>query len=297
MSITLKNFKQDNRFSESYIKVRDFLILINRKTPEAPNYPWGRWEWMLCLNEIGCKLNQKIGIWEYNNRVVGIVTHDNADGEVYLVVDEDFSDIRSQMLDYAVKHYCSNNKVKVIIPDTDVEFQMQAKDYGFRPTIENEKVALLHTDADLSYALPQGYEIVSLKEEYDLFKYNSVLYQGFNHGNNVPTCKSAIEKRKVELSSPSVNLDLKIAVKSPEGEFVSFCGMWYDYKTENALVEPVATVPEYRKRGLGKAAVLEAVNRCAKLGAKRAYVGSGQQFYYNIGFVPYATETWWEYNL
>jgi predicted N-acetyltransferase YhbS len=45
--------------------------------------------------------------------------------------------------------------------------------------------------------------------------------------------------------------------------------------------------------GLGKAVVLEGVNRCGKLGAKHAYVLSSQQFYYNIGFYPYQNDIWW----
>jgi len=46
--------------------------------------------------------------------------------------------------------------------------------------------------------------------------------------------------------------------------------------------------------GLGKAAVLEAIRRSGVLGARQAVVGSSLQFYYNIGFYPIHTETWWE---
>ena len=63
--------------------------------------------------------------------------------------------------------------------------------------------------------------------------------------------------------------------------------------SQSVLVEPVATDPAYRKMGLGKSAVLEAIRRCGLLGAKRAFVGSPQQFYYSIGFRPYATSTFW----
>jgi predicted N-acetyltransferase YhbS len=47
---------------------------------------------------------------------------------------------------------------------------------------------------------------------------------------------------------------------------------------------PVATDPQYRRMGLGRAAVLEGVRRCAALGARRAYVGSDQAFYQALGF-------------
>ena len=99
---------------------------------------------------------------------------------------------------------------------------------------------------------------------------------------------------ETEWNRPNINLDLKIFVVAPNGDFVSHCGMWYDKTIDCALVEPVATEPAYRKMGLGKAAVLEGIKRCGKLGAKRAYAGSSQQFYYNIGFRPYKTSRWWE---
>jgi predicted N-acetyltransferase YhbS len=81
---------------------------------------------------------------------------------------------------------------------------------------------------------------------------------------------------------------------APDGEFVSYCGMWYEPGTGYALVEPVATDPRYRRMGLGRAAVLEAVRRCGVLGARQAFVGSSQQFYYSIGFYPCCNETFWE---
>ena len=42
--------------------------------------------------------------------------------------------------------------------------------------------------------------------------------------------------------------------------------------------------PDFRRMGLGKAAVWEGIRRCALLGATVAYVGSDQAFYKAIGF-------------
>ncbi len=91
-----------------------------------------------------------------------------------------------------------------------------------------------------------------------------------------------------------INPELMMAVVSPEGNYVAHCGMWYRPDDSYCYVEPVATDPEYRKMGLGKAVVLEAIRRCGRLGAKQAVVASRQQFYYNIGFTPIYTATWWE---
>jgi predicted N-acetyltransferase YhbS len=69
--------------------------------------------------------------------------------------------------------------------------------------------------------------------------------------------------------------------------------MFYEPTNRYAYVEPVATDPTYRRMGLGKAAVLEGIRRCADLGATVAYVGSDQEFYLSIGFeVIYTGECW-----
>lgn len=96
---------------------------------------------------------------------------------------------------------------------------------------------------------------------------------------------------------PNVDLSLKVAVVAPDGNFVSYCGMWYDSEAGYAVIEPVATDPDYRRLGLGKAAVLEGIRCVGELGAKKAFVGSSQQFYYSIGLRPFSTATMWSKKL
>ena len=85
-----------------------------------------------------------------------------------------------------------------------------------------------------------------------------------------------------------------VMVRSPDGHLVSYCGMWYEKATGVAYVEPVATDPDYRRRGLGKAAVLEATRRARDLGAKRTIVNSGLAFYQAIGFRQLFTIQPWQ---
>jgi len=97
-------------------------------------------------------------------------------------------------------------------------------------------------------------------------------------------------------SAPNYKRNLNIVVVAPDGNYVSYCGMWYDEINKIGYVEPVATDPDYRKMGLGKAAVLEGVRRCKELGANKVYVVSNQQFYLNIGFeIIYKIEAWLKY--
>ena len=94
--------------------------------------------------------------------------------------------------------------------------------------------------------------------------------------------------------TPTARRDLKIAVRAPNGNFVAFCGMFHESKNQFAYVEPVATDPDYRRMGLGKAAVLEGIRRCGLLGATVAYVGNDLPIYRAIGFKNLYISQCWE---
>lgn len=287
-------------FSSDYLKVHDFLVRLNREKMNAPNFPWGRWAWMFCLERyLDTRNLNRIGIWEAAGDVVGLVTYESAIGDARFCVDPDFSHLKEEMLDYAMANMKKEDgSLRILIPDSDTELQALAARKSFSVTGDGEPVSVLALDEPLQEALlPEGYATVSLDDEYDLKKYNRVLHRGFNHEEPVPETKEVLSERAQELSGPYTDLTLKIAVKAANGEFVSYCGMWYLEGLSDALVEPVATDPSYRRKGLGKAAVLEACRRCRDRGAKVAYVGSSQQFYYSIGFKPYSHESWWKLDI
>ena len=94
-------------------------------------------------------------------------------------------------------------------------------------------------------------------------------------------------------SGPNFRPELNIVVRAPDGNFVSYSGTWFEPTNRIAYVEPVATDPDYRRRGLGKAAVLEGIRRCNVLGATVAYVGSDLAFYRALGFAKLHTSQCW----
>lgn len=295
MAIQLRHYANTTGFSEDYYKVRDFLIRINMEKVINPNFLWGRWEWAFSLPYLDVEELSKIGIWENDGVIVAIVTYEQGVGYAYFCVDKQYNYLKKEMLLYAKDNLSKNGKLKASICDTDREFQQIAAAQGLKPTQGKEVSAIfdIHKET-ISYSLPEGYSIMSLVENCDLYKFDRVLWRGFNHEGEPPMTLKQIEDRKASISGPHLNKELNIVVISPDGNYASYCGMWYDKKTDYALVEPVATDPSQRLKGLGKAAVLEAIKRCGVLGAKYAYVGSSQQFYYQIGFHPTYSETWWE---
>jgi predicted N-acetyltransferase YhbS len=120
-----------------------------------------------------------------------------------------------------------------------------------------------------------------------------VIWRGFNHQGEPPASAEDIENRRKLIETPSARRDLKIVIQAPNGDFVAFCGMFYEPTGKFAYVEPVATDSDFRRMGLGKAAVLEGIRRCSVLGATTAYVGNDLPIYRAVGFKKvYSSECW-----
>ncbi len=297
MAVQFREYTSESGFSEDFYRIWEFLVRINQEKVVDEGFLWGRWEWMFCLKRYQDQEHLScIGIWEEDQLIVALATYENGLGYVWPVIAPGYEYLYEEVLNHAWENMQKDSSVKVLIDDRKEALQATAARKGFSPTQERENNAFIPLeDTEINYTLPQGYKVVSLAEEYDLSKYHQALWKGFDHeGEPEEPIEVQLEGRRDELSGPHCNMNLKIAVMAPDGSFVAFCGMWYEPGMDYALVEPVATIPTYRKLGMGKAAVLEGVKRCKELGAKRAYVGSSQQFYYSIGFRPCSTKTWWE---
>ncbi|MBN1778006.1 MAG: GNAT family N-acetyltransferase [Clostridiales bacterium] len=289
MAVMFHALDPNPRFGADYAALRSFLIKLN-----SDNYHFGRWDWMITHSYLDESALDRIGLWTDGGEVVAAATYDCEPGKAFLLALPGYEGLREEMLGYAQTALQKDGKFSVLIPDGDDAFRRVAARRGFAATEDKEHEAVFDLKTgDCSYTLPEGFRVTSMRETYDLYKYGQVLWKGFNHEANGEGAFVMNERFRQEFERPNVDLDIKIAVVAPNGDFVSYCGMWQDGESQTALVEPVATDPAYRRMGLGRAAVLEGLRRCARLGARRAVVGSSQQFYYSIGFRPYSSNTYW----
>lgn len=289
MAVFFHPYDPKPRFGGDYAALRWFLVRL-----DDSNYHFGRWDWMITHSYLDASALPRIGLWSDGGKVVAAATYDCEPGKAFLPALQGYAYLREEMLAYAQDALHKDGRFAVLIPDGDAEFQKLAACKGYIATQDREHEAVFDLESgNFRYTLPEGFRITSMRETYDLFKYGQVLWKGFDHEKNGEGAFVMNDHFAGEFERPNVNLNLKVAVVAPNGDFVSYCGMWQDPASQSALVEPVATDPAYRKMGLGSAAVLEGLRRCAELGAKRAFVGSSQQFYYSIGFRPYQSNTWW----
>ena len=284
MSITVRSYSNPDDFE----LVGQFLVNTYNVEGRHRNWLQPRWEYMHYHPLLDESSLDKIGIWEDADDIVGVVHHEHRMGEIYIEISPDYSYLKKDMLEYAQEYlYRDENEgrlLQVFINQTDDEFEAIAHDLGFHKeeTHQEDMSQLKIVDPFPIINVPEGFRLKSLQEDNDLIKIHRVLHRGFNHPGEPPA--DEIKGRKKMQSAPNFRKDLTIVVEAPDGNFVSFCGMWYEASNKIAYVEPVATDPDYRRMGLGKAAVLEGIRRCGELGATDAFVGSGQTFYIAMGF-------------
>ncbi|OGM10685.1 hypothetical protein A2Z22_05250 [Candidatus Woesebacteria bacterium RBG_16_34_12] len=300
MAIKLRSYN----FKKDYERVGKFL-LNNYKIQTAIPFNWcqPRWEYMhfhpyMDERDLYDVLN-KIGIWEDKGKIVGVVHFEDELGQAYFEYSPDYLFLKKEMLDYALqnlgKELESGRKfIKVFVNEFDKEFEELVKKEKFTKDSKSSEInsSMKISLKKLKYSLPKRFNIQSLADENDLTKLHRILHRGFNHqGEPLP---EGIEGRKKMQSAPNYNKSLNIvAVEPKNGNYVSICGSWYDSVNNFVYIEPVATNPDYRFLGLGKAVVLEAIKRNYEIGATLALVGSFQDFYKAIGFKYYFTNNCW----
>jgi ribosomal protein S18 acetylase RimI-like enzyme len=124
-------------------------------------------------------------------------------------------------------------------------------------------------------SLPPGYAIRSLGDGLELLERCYASGLGFHEGD----IKVAVENREDPSwyrniqTAPLYRRDLDLVAIAPQGAIASFCTIWFDDVTRSAYFEPVATVPTYQRRGLGKAIMTEGLCRLQRMGASTAFVG------------------------
>lgn len=286
--IRFLNYSDEERFGENYNMLSQFFEKYTGNGLQE-NWHIGRLDWMLNHEYTNPKLLNLIGIWAEENEAVGTVIFDTDYPPVYFLCKPGYEHLYEDMYQYAEKvfktdKWCENGYwLKTVIKDEDVVQAKFLKDKGFVFDGYPEDILELKCNAKnkFDYLLPKDFTITTFETEKNYEKYAELLYKGFDHEGEE---EADVTYESVAFREPHWNDSLKILVKSSNGEWVCHCGIWYVPGDATAYIEPVVTIPKYRKMGLAKAAIYEAVNRCADLGAKRAIVISDMDFYYKIGF-------------
>jgi GNAT superfamily N-acetyltransferase len=286
----MKRYRRDD-----FIRVRDFLV--NSYTYYQRPYNWmiERWNFSISMARImnGVPLEtymSQIAIWEHDQEIVGVVNAEGEnDGEAFFqMAHEQISpEILQEMFIFCETQLGKEKNGKRVI--------------YLRLPLDNpwvEKIAL-----DRNYAKLQGIEYVAelgLKEELPVklaegfyFKRGDEVTnneKGQAHARAFGYYEETLYRERSPIGyqaiseTPDYRPDLDLYVLSPDHEIAAFATMWYDQQNRIGILEPLGTIPQYRRLGLGRASIMQLANQVKQAGGLKIYVGSGDEFYRRIGF-------------
>ena len=273
-----------------YERVDRFLCDVYEPSDRLLNWLQPRWEYMHAHPFIENVPLQKIAVYEDEGEIVGLAHPEDKPTFIYFQRKPGYDEVLPLMFDYADRHFggpsimLQRNIIGLFVGDFDdaLEQEAAANGYEMLPDYAEGYSKLALGEPIAAASLPAGFRLQSLADENDHQKINRCLWRGFNHEGEIPP--EELSRSAVAQNAPNFRKDLTIVAVAPDGEYVSYAGIWLVADLGFAYVEPVATDPDYRRMGLGRAAVLESVRRAQDEGADVAWVGSDQPFYKAMGF-------------
>ncbi|MDD2427489.1 MAG: GNAT family N-acetyltransferase [Eubacteriales bacterium] len=273
-----------------YQAVCDFLIALNHQDKTHINWNWARWEWMYAHPYFDRTQVHTIGLWKDNGIVVAAAIYDLYHGEAFCAALEDYGELFPEISEYTYRNLKDDKGLGIAVHDGDSKMQERMLNLGYHKAEQTETILYRDLEQDLDYQLPDGFKIREIHFPEDNLAYQTVIWKGFDHEGDAAELEKMLQNKELP---PNRRPELCLAAANETGEFVAHCTCWYDARTDYAYVEPVCTIPNYRGKGLGKAVVCEALNRCKKLGAQKAFVISELEFYQKLGFMNHSHYTFY----
>ncbi len=272
---------------DDFWRMREFLrqvFLLNGRLERSwhvARLDYARWHVM--LNCAHVRLQDVAFLWEQDGQIVAVLVPDGGLGEAHLSVhpalrtpalEEEMLCVAEERL-AAVKPDGSRNLL-VWAPEQDTLRQELLSTRGYAKGDEPEHQWRRDLDAPIrDVPVAPGYTIRSLGDGVELLERCYASGLGFHKGDiqiAVNNRNDSTWYRNIQ-TAPLYRRDLDLVAVAPDGAIASFCTIWFDDVTRSAYFEPVATVPVYQRRGLGKAVMTEGLRRLQLMGATRAFVG------------------------
>ena len=288
-----------------FIRIRDFLVDTYEKFQRPLNWTIERWNFSISvarvMNGMGMdEWESQIGIWEQNQEILAVVNAEGErDGEAFFQLGTyDIPDalIREMFL-FTENHLgIIQNDKKTIYLRISPFFQRietLALDRGFTKLEATSPIAELILTEEYSVTLPRNFYFV-YGDKVNSKDKGMAHAKAFGYADEVLyTERSVIAFQEMRIT-PDYRPEFDIHILSPENEIASFATMWYDKRNQIGILEPVGTIPKYRRMGLGRASIMQLANQCKQVGGTKLYVGSDQDFYLQGGFHPYTQYGIWK---
>lgn len=310
MKLTMRNYQNE----EDYWRIRGFLrrvmILNDRRELSWHVARLDYWWWFINPDIEKISLEENVFLWETESREIAAVLNPEGRGQAFLQVHPEFRtpELDDEMIAVAEERLFVTNKdgqrvLQIFVDSQDITRQKILSRHGFKRVEEAGNQEYQHRRS-LDEALPDvpkiaGFTIRPMGDGLELLERCYASGLGF-HEDDIHIARDNRDHPEWYhgiQSAPLYRRDLDIVAVALDGSVASFCTAWFDDVSRTAYLEPVATVPAHRKRGLGKAVILEALHHLKRMGCKVAFVGGYSEqanaLYFSVmGSVYDISEPW-----
>lgn len=237
-------------------------------------------------------------LWMAGDIVVGFVFTEAVVTSVFFNLRPGYEGLADEMVEYAQNSFpdLGGERELVIFSGQEALIRAAEKE-GYKVSYENADFLFDFRKSGLSYDLPEGFHFVD-PFKCDLLKLAKCTRNGFNAEElgpfknwNIPDSETPWNPHKAYTGvvnsavapPPHATHEYNVIIADENEDYVCFSGMWWVPENKLAYMEPLCTVPEYRRRGLAAAALTQHYRRLKVLGAEYM-TGGGDDFYRKVGY-------------
>ena len=316
MDEPLKPISRPYQSTEDYWRIREFLrqvmILNQRREFSWHVARWDYWWWFANPDIEKIRPEEHVFLWETPGGEFAAVLNPEGHGQVFLQIHPGYRtpELVDEMLALAEARLAITDenglrRVQVFVDTRDFAMHQVLTRRGFQP-IERPGASEFQHRRSLDDALlpgrvqVAGYIIRPMGAGLELLERCYASGLGF-HDDDIHIARDNRDYPEWYhhiQDAPLYRRDLDIVAIAADGSVASFVTAWFDDVSRTAYLEPVATVPAHRQRGLGKAVILEALHRLQRMGCKVVFVSGYSQtanaLYFSVMGPEYDISGPWE---
>ncbi len=254
---------------------------------------WDGWRWYQPDPAWDPRREQEGRAWESDDGALVGAAHGESAGEVHLQVHPAHRHLEEAMIAWAedalaVDDVAGGRRLATPVREYDQRRASLLEARGWRRTGDWGVTRWLRfgIGPSRSSAWDPGYVMRSLRpgEREDALRIAALLNGAFGR-----TLHDAPEFLTFERHAPDYDAALHLVAEAPDGSFAAHVGITVEPVNRLAIVEPVCTHPDHRRRGLAQALLRRGLELARQAGATQACVdtGSGEaanRLYAEVGF-------------
>ena len=301
-SITNRPFQSEDDFW----KIRNLLIETYLSTPPGLNWEVRRWDGQRYHNDVLDQFDdwqKTVRLWETaGGDLVGAVHLEGRKGAAFLELHPNYRHrIETEMIAWAEENLTElvpesdQRQLHIDVLEYDIPRRLLLEQRGYekqpwggvlrRLRFGQKPLDKAEIAAGYTLRCTRADDLADAQRVADLL--NAAFNRDFHTGQEV---------QNFWQNAPCYRNELDLVAEAPDGTFGAYVGIALEDTDHYAIVEPVCTHPDHRRKGLARTLILEGLARAQATGAVDAYVGTGDdpganRLYDGVGF----TEAYKEY--